>query len=942
MKKAEYFLPVMLLLLNFFAYTGQTSANRSSSILKAKMDVDGDYIPDRLNQFVEVKGVATVPSGLLDSSKFSIFIQDQYGGIEIFNNKIVEPVQFGDSIFAAGRLKIYEGVTYVDSAQYEVIASGSTSVKPLKVDLKKAHLEDYESRLITVTGHVISKWEDYYGGYFTIKGANTKEDKGEVTVFWDKDYLRQSHLSKFSVGDRLQITGILGQYDLRQPYDSNYEIYPLNENSVKIRGLPANIRQRLLTIVIAMMVLILIIVITMYVVLRRTNKKLKDSEEKYRIILNAMSNMVILLNRDGKILEVKNEQYYDCEPKESTLTGKSIEDCMLPWVVEDIKYAIANHQSKEIEFEMNNDSGKRFYYLTLTPASKTRYICIVQDITEQKEYMERMRKAKETALEASKLKSNFLANMSHEIRTPMNGILGMAQLLLNTELQEDQKENVKMILASGNSLLTIINDILDFSKIESGKMELSPYSFSLRDSLEESFKPMHVRFQQKKLKLIVRIDNSIPDKLIGDYGRLRQILLNLIGNAMKFTEEGGVLIELTRKTFPSTDSKIWIQFVVSDTGIGISEDKLESVFESFKQADSSTVRRFGGTGLGLTISKYLVEMMGGKITVNSPSSLNKELGKGGKGSQFQFVLPLDVEEEQNVPDHESDSDIDVESLPVLIISDKEKTVRPLQKLFIQWKMRPSFVKPSEPFTERLQRAEQDGQPYKLVIVDGQDNFVETYFLIYKIREELPATNTKIILLLSTIDKKTIKQLDEMNIDAFFPKPINEENLYNLIVDLLSGRKIKPQPVQLHDKDLDKSDKQETADDSDLPKKILLAEDNSINRKVAVRALEQNGFEVDVAEDGLIAYKKFLANTYGLVLMDLQMPEMDGYTATKKIRQYEQEQNKQRTPIVALTAHAMKGEREKCLMQGMDDYTSKPFKIETLIETIRNAMQENDS
>ncbi len=527
-------------------------------------------------------------------------------------------------------------------------------------------------------------------------------------------------------------------------------------------------------------------------------------------------------------------------------------------------------------------------------------------VMERKRAEEALRHALDAADAANRAKSDFLANVSHEIRTPMNGVIGMTELLMETSLTAMQREYLTLVQASGESLLDLINDILDFSKIESGKMELESIPFELRESLGDTMKLLGTRAHKQKLELAFSVAEDVPDFLLGDPARLRQIVVNLVGNAIKFTLEGEVVLRVN--TTSKSDDEVQLEISVSDTGIGIPPDKIDHVFESFQQADTSTTRSFGGTGLGLAISTRLVELMSGKISCESVV---------GQGSVFRVEVPFGIAHGYQ---SSSRDPVVVHGTRVLVVDDNETNRRILVEMCTNWGMIAAAVGSADDAMSLLDSARAD-EPYVLLLSDVHMPLTDGFGLCEMIRADGRYADLKIIMLTSGGRPEDAVRRQQLNIAGHLLKPVKQSELFDSIVTLLEVNATEATP-DVRDHDLD------SAAVNGL--NVLLAEDNVVNQKLAMGLLKNQGHFVTLARNGAEAVRLYSEAAFDVVLMDVQMPELDGLQATAAIRDYEQ-QHEVRTPIVAMTAHAMKGDRELCLAAGMDEYLSKPIRGKQIAE-----------
>jgi len=658
---------------------------------------------------------------------------------------------------------------------------------------------------------------------------------------------------------------------------------------------------------------------------KRARQQLQESERRLKTILESVQAGIVLIDADThKIVDVNPTAARMFGAPKDRIVGHICHKFICPAEVGKCPITDLGQAVDNCERVLINSRGEELPILKtvslVTIDGKKHVVDSFIDISRLKHTERELREAKEAAEAATRAKSEFLANMSHEIRTPMNGVIGMTSLLMDTELTPEQRQYADVVRKSGESLLSIINEILDFSKIEAGRMELEVIDFDLRTTLEDVADTLSLSAQSKGLELMCMIDHRVPSFVRGDPGRLRQILVNLVGNAIKFTQEGEVVIRADLET--EDDTWATVRFRVSDTGIGIPKERGDRLFQSFSQVDGSHARRYGGTGLGLAISKRLCELMGGRIGVESEE---------GKGATFWFTVVF----EKQLPQKRCRPVWGPEGLQkehILVVDDNETNRFVLRELLTFWKCRFDEAPGGKQALDKLKRARREGNPFTIAILDMQMPEMDGEMLGRTIKDDPVLKDTRLVMLTSAGLRGDVARLRAIGFSGYLTKPVKRWNLYNCLAAVAGSEEHLAGPTSTR-----MITRHTIAEDRRHNVRILLAEDNPVNQQVAVHILEKLGYRADAVSNGKEAIKALEAVSYDLVLMDVQMPEMDGFEATQTIRDPHSSVKRHDIPIIAMTAHAMKEDRQRCLDHGMNDYVSKPVDPEVLLKAIERQL-----
>ncbi|MFL6619711.1 MAG: response regulator [Povalibacter sp.] len=864
---------------------------------------------DQGSRRVRVRGMVT----LKQADK--LYVQDETGSLRIESADAA--AQLGDSVEAVGYPTPNVNGTSFSDAVIRVLDS-HVDIEPRSLSAPEVLTGNVQNKLVTIEARLLNQ----------VSGSAQ-----QILVLRDGYSMFNALLSDaiplgdLREGSIVRVTGVTDVQQQRVALSTtstavSFRLLLRSPNDVElVRAAPWwNLRHAWPAL--ALLVLLICISMLWVIVLRRRvqaqTAQIEEQRAFLRNVIDLTPNYIFVKDRAGRFTLANRAiaHAYGCEPHE--MIGKTDADIAVVKAEAELHQSddhevLESGQDKIVRDECRTDvrGARHFMQTTRRPiladdGLPTHVLGIANDVTLHKEAENTLHRAREAAEAANRAKSEFLANMSHEIRTPLNGILGMSGLCLDTDLSREQREYVETVKLSADGLLNVINDILDFSKIEAGRLELDPIEFDVREALDITLKMLALRAHQKGLELVCDIDPSVPASLVGDANRLRQVVLNLVGNAIKFTERGEVVMRA--RVASSEGDQYELHFVVADTGIGIAPDRREHIFNPFVQADSSTTRRYGGTGLGLTISSALVKMMGGRIWVDS------ELGQG---SQFHFTLRLN---RTHTLDNAAGSP-ELQNLHALVVDDNAANRRALRNALLHWNVRSSEARNVSEAMAQLEQFAISSTPIRIVITDLDMPESDGLRLLTIIRERPELAAVPIMLLSSSKQREDVERCRQADVSSYVVKPVRASELRDTLVQALSARShrsVEPkQRIELSSGGLN----------------ILVAEDNPVNQLVMQRLLVKRGHRVVIASDGKAALDAVQCEVFDLVFMDVQMPVIDGFQATREIRRNEAG-SATRTPIIALTAHAMSGDRERCLQSGMDAYMTKPVVPKELDEMLK--------
>jgi PAS domain S-box-containing protein len=863
---------------------------------------------------IHIRGIVT-----LRRPGSGLFVQDETGGVSVETEQAGEASP-GDLVDAIGFPAVGRYVPVLQDGEFRKIGQGPL---PAPVDIgDDISAGDHDAELVTLSGVLLDQSQRADYRVLTMQRGNSIF-VGQLT---NTDVT--SGVRSIRNGSRLRLVGDWSVGTDEQGKPAAYRILLRSPADVVVLQEPSWWTGQRILVLLSLLAGVILLVLIWVAALRR---RVEERTEALRAALESTADGILVVDSEGQAV-AHNRKFLDMWRIPEALRNNQSDAALLQFSAGQLKSSEAflekvhdlyNNRDGKSDDLLEFKDGRVFERHSEPQIVRGKGVGRVwgfRDVTQQRRAQEELARAKDAAEVASRAKSEFLANMSHEIRTPMNGVIGMTGLLLDTDLNAQQREYADIARRSAEALLTVINDILDFSKIEAGKLRIESHAFDLRLVMEEVNEMLAPRADDRKLDLVLEYPSHVPHGFVGDAGRIRQVMTNLVGNAVKFTAGGQVVVTVECETRDSRRAGIRVS--VQDTGLGIPEDKLGSLFKTFSQVDSSTTREFGGTGLGLAISKQLVELMGGSIGVSS---------RVGEGSTFWFRLPLELDTH---PCPTPFPVSDLRNLRILIVDDNEVSRRVLHEQVISWGMRNGSLASAEHAVETLRQAKASNDPYHFALLDYQMPGMDGATLAAAIKNDRMIRDTVVILLTSVGHWSEVRPMEGAFVDASLVKPVRQSQLLNTLATVWSKQLARSVPDNSRHC-------QQTA--AGVPARderfagrgirVLVAEDNAVNQKVARRMLEILDIRVDLVANGLEAVQMLEMAPYDLVFMDCQMPQMDGYAAAREIRR--RERGGRRVPIVAMTAEAMTGARESCLEAGMDDYVCKPVQRGELADKLEH-------